>query len=56
MDNISQEEKDILLKRLRRPNMEHLARARVFKTVNDKCKRQKICFKCGALNLTVKYV
>ena len=50
-----QGDKATWLRRLRRPATDHLARARIFKTINDKCKRQRICFVCKSHNSTVKY-
>lgn len=52
----AQAEKLNYLKKLRRPNTDHLTRARIFRAINDKCKRVKICNVCKAPNATVKCV
>ncbi|SCU85781.1 LAME_0D02762g1_1 [Lachancea meyersii CBS 8951] len=51
---LSEEDKRQFLAELRRPGIDNLRRMGILKKVVDQCKKQRRCFKCGALNGVVK--
>ncbi|GAX79763.1 hypothetical protein CEUSTIGMA_g7204.t1 [Chlamydomonas eustigma] len=48
------EERKQWLRRFRNPRVERVQREGLFKKVNERCKRQKVCPYCGSYNGTVK--
>ncbi len=48
------EERKAWLRRFRSPRLERVQREGLFRKVNERCKRQRVCPYCGAFNGTVK--
>lgn len=51
---LSDKDKKQFLSEIRRPGIDNLRRMAVLKKVNDQCKKQRRCLRCGALNGVVK--
>ena len=51
---LSDKDRKNYLAELRRPGIDNLRRMGILKKVNDQCKKQRRCLRCGALNGVVK--
>ncbi|CAN6658223.1 DNA-directed RNA polymerase III subunit RPC1 [Trichomonascus vanleenenianus] len=53
---LTEQDKRKFLAELRRPGIDNLRRMQILKKINEQCKKQRTCLKCGSINGVVKKV